>query len=75
MASAVMPYIWRCCHIVEWCWIPHLDVFVVRFDYRNTTLRIVCDVYSRCYGNAEDLYKWSKGIWKEIDYYLDAIWC
>jgi ABC-type taurine transport system substrate-binding protein len=72
---ATSTYMWRMCSIAEWCWIPHLDVFVVKFNYRNTIWRVVCDVYSRLYGDAQDLYKWSRERWKDIDYYLDAIWC
>lgn len=72
---AASTYMWRCCHIIEWCWIPHLDFYVVKFDHRNIMWRVVCDVFSNFDRNIEALYSWSRERWKDIDYYLDAIWC
>jgi hypothetical protein len=63
-----------CFHIEYVEWVAHLDIYLLGYRYRDT--KLVERFYERpFFTNVEKIYLLSKQRLKEIDYYLDAIWC
>jgi hypothetical protein len=60
-------------HVHRCDWIAHLDIYVMLFIYRDT--RLIEKFMEKPHFNFDEFYRFAKERWKEIDYYLDAIWC